>query len=214
MIEKNQGEYPIVFVVDDDHSARGSVCALVQSMGLDAQPFSSAEDFLEAYSPSQAGCLVTDIRMMGMSGLDLQETLNEMGSLLPVVVITAFATTNLTVRAMQSGAVTLLDKPYRENELWDAVRKSLSLDAKRRVQYARRRELRDRLESLTDSERQVLDLVVAGKANKVIANRLDVSIRTVENRRRDIYGKMQADSAVDLVRMAIEADSAADEEGA
>lgn len=196
---------PIVFVVDDDQGARASVCALVQSMGLTAESFSSAEQFLEFYKGDHLGCVVTDVRMLGMSGLELQERLNEMGSILPVVVLTAYATTSLAVRAMKSGAVTMLDKPYHEDELWNAIRKALSLDANRRVAQEHSLELRKRLDTLTDSERIVLDHVVSGKANKVIARRLDVSIRTVENRRRDIFKKMQAESAVELVRLVIEA---------
>ena len=198
-------EEPVVFVVDDDQGARASVCALVRSMGLTAESFSSAEQFLQFYKGGHVGCVVTDVRMLGMSGLELQEQLSEMGSMLPVIVLTAYATTTLAVRAMQGGAVTMLDKPYHEDELWNAIRKALSLDAQRRVEQARCQELRDRLNTLTDSERVVLDQVVAGKANKVIARRLDVSIRTVENRRRDIYKKMQAESAVELVRLVIEA---------
>ena len=196
---------PIVFVVDDDQGARSSVCALVRSMGIAAESYESAEQFLEHYSSDHVGCLVTDVRMLGMSGLELQERLNEMGSMIPVIVLTAYATTNLTVQAMKNGAVTMLDKPYHEDELWNAIRKSLTLDSEQRVEQARRLELRERMSTLTESERIVLDNVVAGKANKVIARRLDVSIRTIENRRRDIYKKMNADSAVELVRLVIEA---------
>jgi FixJ family two-component response regulator len=198
---------PIVFVVDDDERACRSVCALAQSMGLECKSFSTAEQFLGYYSTDRAGCLVTDVRMLGISGLELQEKLNEMGSLLPVIIMTAYATTPVTVRAMKSGALTMLDKPYHEDQLWDAIRKALSLDAQRRVQHERRHAIRQRMEQLTPSERDVLQLVVSGKANKVIACILDVSVRTVENRRRDVYRKMDAESAVDLVRMVIEADA-------
>ena len=198
---------PIVFVVDDDERARESVCALVQSMGLDSVPFASAEEFLEQHTNDHAGCLITDVRMLGISGLELHEKLNEMGSNLPVIVITAHATTAVTVQAMQGGAITLLDKPYREDELWSAIRKALALDAKNRVRNSHRQEIRQRRDQLSTSERDVLELVVSGKANKVIASRLDISTRTVENRRREIYRKMKADSVVDLVKMVIEADA-------
>lgn len=196
---------PVVFVVDDDQGGRSSVGALVRSMGLTVESFSSAEEFLEFYTGESLGCVVTDMRMLGMSGLELQERLSEMGSTLPVIVLTAYATTPLAVRAMQSGAVTMLDKPCQEDELWNAIRKALALDTQRRAEQARCQELRDRLSTLTPSERIVLNLVVAGKANKVIAQRLEVSIRTVENRRRDVYKKMQAESAVELVRLVVEA---------
>lgn len=196
----------IIYVVDDDELARGSVCALVTSMGLESKSFSSAEDFLTFYTTDKPGCLVTDIRMLGMSGLELQSELSDMGSLLPVIVLTAFATTPVTVQAIQRGAITLLDKPYLEDDLWNAIRKALAQDARKRVEEARRQAIRERINELTPSERSVLSFVVAGKPNKVIANRLDVSVRTVENRRSEIYTKLQADSVVDLVRMVIEAD--------
>lgn len=197
----------VIFVVDDDKRARDSVCALVTSMGLASQAFSSAEDFLEFYTDDQPGCLVTDIRMLGMSGLELQQKLSDMGSLLPVIVLTAFATTPLTVQAIQGGAITLLDKPYLEDDLWNAIRKALAQDARKRVEAAHRQSIRERINELTPSERTVLSYVVAGKPNKVIANRLDVSVRTVENRRSEIYNKLKAESVVDLVRMVIEADA-------
>ncbi|QDV42695.1 Response regulator protein TmoT [Stieleria neptunia] len=196
----------VIFVVDDDERARESVCALVSSMGLESMAFASAEAFLEFYTKDKPGCLVTDIRMLGMSGLELQAELSDMGSLLPVIVLTAFATTPVTVQAIQRGAITLLDKPYLEDDLWNAIRKALALDARKRVEEAHRQAIRERINELTPSERTVLSYVVAGKPNKVIANRLDVSVRTVENRRSEIYTKLQAESVVDLVRMVIEAD--------
>jgi FixJ family two-component response regulator len=196
----------VIYVVDDDERARGSVCALVASMGLGSESFSSAEDFLGFYQTDKPGCLVTDIRMLGMSGLELQVELTDMGSLLPVIVLTAFATTPMTVQAIQRGAITLLDKPYLDDDLWNAIRKALAQDARKRVEVAHRQAIRERINQLTPSEREVLSFVVAGKPNKVIANRLDVSVRTVENRRSEIYTKLKADSVVDLVRMVIEAD--------
>ena len=126
-----------VFIVDDDASARASVCALVRSMGLRAESFSSAEEFLQSEVDDQAGCLVTDVRMFGMSGVELQQKLKEDGVPLPVIVITAFARTTLTVQAMQQGAVTLLEKPYAEDELWRAIRRALAIDAAGREQYDR-----------------------------------------------------------------------------
>ncbi|QDT61213.1 Response regulator protein TmoT [Stieleria bergensis] len=174
-------------------------------MGLAAKAYLSAEAFLQDYNIDQPGCLVTDVRMLGMSGLELQARLEEMGAMLPVIILTAYATTPVTVEAIQRGAITMLDKPYVEDDLWNAIRRALSTDASERVAETRRREIRHRIDELTPSERAVLSFVVQGKPNKVIANRLDVSVRTVENRRSEIYNKLQAGSVVELVRMVIEA---------
>ncbi len=196
---------PTVFVVDDDELARTSVCALVRSMGIRAESFDSAEAFLEHHVTSRPGCLVTDVRMLGMSGLELQERLRELDVQLPVVVMTAYARTPLTVRAMQGGAVTLLEKPCEENELWDAIRKALKQNADAREAHEHRLRLRRCIETLTPTQRTVMEMIVAGKANKVIAMELDVSIRTVEARRQEVFAKMQADSVAELVRLAMEA---------
>ncbi len=196
---------PTVFVVDDDEHIRTSICALARSMGSPAEAFCSAEEFIENYVDGRPGCLVTDVRMPGMSGLELQEKLRELDVRLPVIVVTAYATIPLTVRAMQGGAVTLLEKPFEENELWDAIRKALAKDAEQRAAREHRRELSRRIERLTPTQREVMDLIVAGKSNKWIANELDVGIRTVESRRREVFEQMQADSLAELVRLAMEA---------
>lgn len=193
-----------VFVIDDDPAARESVCTLVRSMKLTAESFASAESFLEAFQDSRLGCVVTDVRMLGMSGIELVKTLRERDCLLPVIVLTAYATTHMTVSAMQAGAVTMLDKPYSEDELWDAISKSLVQNSQLRETTIRRTELRSRFEQLTPKEREVLKLVVHGYPNKVIAKQLEVSIRTVENRRRVIYAKMGATTVVELVQLVIE----------
>ncbi len=195
-----------VFVVDDDSEALASVCALVSSMGLKCQPFESGEAFLSYCDRNAplAGCLVTDVRMVGISGIELQEQLRERRVTIPVIVLTAFARTPLTVRAMQNGALTMLDKPYDDDDLWDAIREGLRRDAEQRAKAAALTQVQEDLESLTPSERQVMDLVVAGLPNKTIAGRLDVSVRTVENRRRAVFSKMNADSVADLVRLVVE----------
>jgi FixJ family two-component response regulator len=193
-----------VFVVDDEQQARKSVCALVRSLGLRAEAFSSAEEFLDAYPPGCPGCLVTDIRMAGMSGLDLQDRLAERGIHLPVIVLTAFPRTRSTVRAMRSGALTLLEKPYDEEELWDAIRRALAQDAEGRAEVQRRREILVRAARLTPAERAVMNLIVQGKPNKAIAKQLDLSTRTVESRRHEVFVKMGVDSVAELVRLAIE----------
>jgi FixJ family two-component response regulator len=201
-----------VFVVDDDECARESVCALVKSIGVACESFASAEEFLDQYALGRAGCLVTDVRMLGISGLELLDRLKELGSSLPVIVITAYSNTRLTVRAMQSGALTLLDKPCRDDDLYDAIRRALMLDDRRRTQVARRREIRERLQQLTPAQRQVLDLVVSGQPNKRIARSLDLSLRTVESRRSEIYRQMKAESLADLVKMVVEAAAKEDDQ--
>lgn len=192
-----------VFVVDDDEQARESVCALIRSMGLRAEAYPSGEAFLESIQEDRPGCLVTDLRMLGMSGLELQEALIERGITLPVIVITAHPRTSLTVRAMRRGAITLLEKPYEDNELWDAIREGLQRDEQQRGEMTRIRELTRRYESLSEKERAVMEMIVEGLANKVIARKLDVSIRTVESRRHDVFEKMAAGSLAELVRMSV-----------
>ena len=196
---------PTVFVVDDDADARDSVCVLVRSMGIRADPFASAEEFLARYVEECPGCLVTDVHMLGMSGLELQEKLIERNVSLPVIVLTAYARTRVTVRAMAAGAVTLLEKPYDEEELWDAIRKALAKDTQRREGVQRQREIRVRVDQLTAGERAVMDLIVQGQPNKTIAKKLGISVRAVENRRSAVISKMQADSVAELVRLVIEA---------
>jgi two-component system, LuxR family, response regulator FixJ len=195
---------PVVFVIDDDEKARKSVCALVGSLGLKAEAFSSAEEFLAHEAPSCPGCIVTDIRMIGMSGLDLQDRLNELGVRLPVIVLTAYPRTRSTVRAMKAGAVTLLEKPYDDEELWDAIRRALAQEAAGRAEAQRRRDIQARAALLTPAERHVMGLMVQGKPNKVIAKQLDLSIRTVEGRRHEVFTKMKVQSVAELVRLAIE----------
>lgn len=193
-----------VFVVDDDERARKSVCALVRSLGLRAEAFSSGEEFLARYKPGCPGCLVTDIRMIGMSGLDLQDRLAEQGIRLPVIVLTAYPRTRSTVRAIKAGAVTLLEKPYDEDELWDAIRKAVAQEAAGRAEAHRRSEIKERAARLTPAERIVMDLIVQGKPNKSIAKQLDLSIRTVESRRHEVFTKMGVQSVAELVRLTIE----------
>jgi two-component system, LuxR family, response regulator FixJ len=195
---------PTVFVVDDDPRARNSVCALVQSLGLEAQAFSSAEEFIDGYAPEQPGCLVSDVRMAGMSGLDLQDQLKERGIGIPIVLLTAYPRTSSTVRAIKAGAVTLLEKPYNDDELWDAIRKALAQDTAGRAESERHAEIQARAAKLTPSERAVMDLIVQGKPNKFIAAHLDLSLRTVENRRQGVFAKMGVASVAELVKLAIE----------
>ena len=195
---------PTIYVVDDDEASRKSVCALVSTAKANVKTFESAENFLVEFDPTRPGCLVTDVRMMGMTGIELQEKLRADGVSLPVIVITAHAETPLTVRAIKSGAVTVLEKPCRDYELFDAIRAGLAEDTRIRAETARNRAHRDRLATLTPQEQAVLDLMIEGVANKVIARRLDISIRTVENRRHRIFEKTGAGSLAELIRLIVE----------
>ncbi len=194
---------PVIFVVDDDDLARNAVIALVAAMGIETQGFATAEAFLAAYDGRRPACLVTDVRMLGMSGLELQEELRRRGEAIPVIVLTAFASTANTVRAMKNGAVTMLEKPCRDDELWEAVRDALATDRQALVEEQSQADLRRRLESLTAKEREVLDCITSGDANKIVARKLSCSVRTVELHRRSVFQKMQADSLAELVRMVV-----------
>lgn len=194
----------IVFVVDDDPQARRSVCALVISMGIESRSYESAEEFLASYR-GQPGCLVTDVRMLGMSGVELQRRLKEDGVRLPVVIVSAFAKAKLVVQAIENGVIGFLDKPYADDELWEAIRDALLAGKRWRRDNDRKALICERLAKLTDNEQAVLRYVIDGLPNKKIASILNISLRTVENRRHQIYAKMHADSVAELVRLVFEA---------
>lgn len=200
-------DHPAVYVVDDDAQARKAVTTLVEAMGVETIGFNSAEEFLQAYDGRRPACLITDVRMIGMSGLELQEELLKRGVDISVVVLTGFATTPGTVRAMRNGALTLLEKPCRDDELWDAIRNGLAADREAMAAKVEIDEFRRRYSSLTVKERDVLSLVAAGEANKVIARRMSVSLRTVELHRQSVFQKMGADSLAELVRMVVALES-------
>jgi FixJ family two-component response regulator len=172
-------------------------------MGVTTFGFNSAEEFLAAYDGRRPASLVTDVRMIGMSGLELQEELIRRGVDISVVVLTGFATTPGTVRAMRNGALTLLEKPCRDDELWEAIRDGLAADRRLHAVQSGVDEIRSRYNALTAKEREVLAHVAAGEANKIIAKRLDVSLRTVELHRQNVFQKMGADSLAELVRMVV-----------
>jgi two-component system, LuxR family, response regulator FixJ len=196
-------ENATVYVVDDDAAARESVVALVSLKGLQAKGFASAEDFLGQYDPGVTGCLVADVRMTGMSGLDLLEELRARNSSLPVVVITGYADVPMAVRAMQMGAVTFLEKPCQEQELWQGIRLALDREQEQHAQRKQRVEVEERLGTLTPDETVVFRKLLEGLPNKRIAADLDIGLRTVELRRSNVMRKMQANSLPELVRMAI-----------
>jgi RNA polymerase sigma factor (sigma-70 family) len=194
-------EKSTVYIVDDDQAIRHAMELLMRSVGLDYEIFHSADDFLSNHSNDRAGCLVLDIRMPGLGGLELQEKLNDTGSTLPIIFITGHGDVPMAVEAMQKGAVDFIQKPIRDQELLDRVSEALTTDQQRRSAREEKAEVLSRIEKLTNRERQVLDLVVTGKPNKVIAYELGVSQRTVEIHRARVMEKMQAKSLADLVRM-------------
>ena len=191
---------PIVFVVDDDPAARDSVAALVKSKGVQVRVFGSGEDFLAALDPALCGCVVADVRMTGISGLELQDALNARKIRLPVIIITGFGDIPTAVRAMKAGASTFLAKPCRADELWASIQKALHDAVDLHEAEDRADQARARLATLSPEERQVMRLMLVGKTNKIIAQELDFGLRTIELRRANIMRKMQADTFADLVR--------------
>jgi len=190
-----------VYIVDDDQAIRHAMELLMRSVGLDYEIFHSGDEFLETHSNDRAGCLVLDIRMPGLGGLELQEKLLEMGSSLPIIFITGHGDVPMAVEAMQKGAVDFIQKPFRDQELLDRIGEAVKTDRERRSEREQQAEVRNRISKLTNREREVLDLVVTGKPNKVIAYELGVSQRTVEIHRARVMEKMQAKSLADLVKM-------------
>ncbi len=197
-----------VFVVDDDDAVRTSLRLLLKSVGLPVETFASAQEFVDSFDAERAGCLVLDIRMPGMSGLELQQRLNEIHAIVPIVFITGHGDVPMAVEAMQHGAVDFIQKPFRDQDLIDRINQALEKDRDNRAGLKERDAIRRRMQQLTPREREVLDLVTQGKANKVIAGDLNVSQRTVEIHRARVMEKMGASSLAHLVRMVIEAERA------
>lgn len=193
-----------VYIVDDDDAARSVVVRLVSSMNVPWNDFSSGEAFLGALHQLPAsGCIVSDIRLSGISGPQLQEELRRRGFPVPIVFVTGFADVRLAVQVMEAGALTLLEKPFRQQELWEAVHKALIRDTADRKERARRQAALRRISELKPHERHVLNLVLLSQSNKQIAMRLDVPLRTAEKYRSAMFHTMQAESVADLVRMTL-----------
>ncbi len=195
---------PTVFLVDDDEAVRDSLGLLMKSVGLTSRSFASATEFLAEYDSDRPGCLVLDIRMPGMSGMELQQKLIERRAILPIIFITGHGDIPMAVEAMQRGAVDFIPKPFRDNELLDRINKALEDDRQNRDTLLEREDVEKRIAKLTPREKQVLDLVVQGKANKVIAGDLEVSQRTVEIHRARVMEKMRSRSVAHLVRMVMQ----------
>ncbi|HXV40433.1 MAG TPA: response regulator transcription factor [Steroidobacteraceae bacterium] len=192
---------PTVFVVDDDEGVRSALALLLKSMGQPAATYASAADFLADYEPERPGCALLDVRMPGMSGLELQDELNRRGVVLPVIFITGHGDVPMAVEAMQRGAFDFLQKPFGDDDLAVRIRRALARDRELRAAIGEKSQIRARLARLTPRERQVLELVAAGKPNKVMAAELGVSQRTVEIHRAHVMKKMGASSLAQLVRM-------------
>ena len=195
-------ERAVVFVVDDDPSMRRSVETLLRSVGLDVHVFPSAQEFMRAERPDTPGCLVLDVRLPGMSGLAFQQELVKAGVALPVIFLTGHGDVAMTVRAMKAGAAEFLTKPFDDQVLLDAIHAAIERDRARRRDTAGRAEVQGRYRTLTEREREVMQLVVAGRVNKQIAAELGLSLVTVKVHRGQVMHKMLARSVAELVRMA------------
>jgi two-component system response regulator FixJ len=193
----------VVHVIDDDEVVRQSLAFLLSSAGLAVRVHESAVAFLDVLPEVQEGCVVTDIRMPQMDGLELQRRLHEMGTALPVIVMTGHGDVPLAVEAMKAGAIDFIEKPFDDEILLSAIRSALARRARDSERDARRAAIRDRVQRLSEREGEVLERLVAGKVNKVIAYELGISPRTVEIYRANVMTKMQADSLSDLVRMVL-----------
>lgn len=190
----------LVYIVDDDEALRDSLIWLLESTGLKSLAFDSAENFLAAYNPRMNGCLVLDIRMPGMSGLELHEKLLSMHSTLPIIFITGHGDVPMAVSALKKGAIDFIEKPFNDQEMVKLIRTALAEDLKRHDARRQEAEAQRRIEGLTPREREVLDLIVAGRLNKQIADDLGISIKTVEVHRARVMEKMGVNSLAELVQ--------------
>ncbi|MEW7981753.1 MAG: response regulator transcription factor [gamma proteobacterium symbiont of Phacoides pectinatus] len=190
-----------VFVVDDDQAMRNSLKWLIESVGMRVETYGSADEFVSNYYPGRAGCLLLDVRMPGMSGLELQEQFNHRQIRIPIIIITGHGDVPMAVRAMKAGAVDFIEKPFNDELLLESIRNALARDTEHRSCQAEQAEITARLGQLTPREHEVMEMVTDGKANKEIAQALGVSAKTVEAHRARVMEKMEADSLADLVKM-------------
>ncbi len=197
---------PKVFVVDDDDAVCNSLALLIKSLGIPVITHSSAVDFLAQYDPEQHGCIILDVRMPGMSGLELQDELNLRGAIIPIIFITGHGDVPMAVEAMQHGAADFLQKPFSDRELTGRIHRALATDLSNRARLGEKDRIRAQLVALTPREKEVLRLVTLGKVNKVIASELGISQRTVEIHRAHLMEKMGATSLAQLVRMTMMVD--------
>ena len=194
---------PTVFILDDDPAVLQSLAALVGSMDLWAEAYASAQEFLDACDHSQPGCILLDVRLPGISGLELLERIVQDELHLPVIIISAYGDVPMVVQALKAGALNFLEKPCRDHQLWEAIQEALKWDMDNRNRIARSAKIQRRIDRLTNGEREVLGMVIEGKSNKEIAAKLKLSVRTIEVRRSKVMEKMKAKSLPELVRMAL-----------
>ncbi len=190
-----------VFIVDDDEEVRDALQLLMQSIGLNAKTYDSAQSYLDNFDANSPGCLVLDVRMKGMSGLALQSHLSSFDLHPPIIIITGHGDISMAVQAVQAGAVDFLEKPFNEQSLLESIYKAIEIDAEQRGVACKKAEIQERIERLTQREKEVMEEVVAGKRNKVIAYDLNISQSTVEAHRAKVMEKMEASSLSDLMRM-------------
>jgi len=194
-----------VFIVDDDQAIRTSLKWLIESVGMNAETYASADEFMRNYYPGRAGCLLLDIRMPGMSGLELQEHFINQDIRIPIIIITGHGDVPMAVRAMKAGAVDFIEKPFNDEQLLGSIRSALSLDNEQRSDQAERARIAALLDQLTSRELEVMEMVTDGKSNKEIATTLGVSAKTVEAHRARVMEKMEASSLAQLVKMVVAA---------
>lgn len=198
-----QSRESTVFVVDDDQAMRNSLKWLIESIGVPVETYATADAFLERFSPERNGCLVLDVRMPGMSGLDLQNHLNRRGFAIPVIIITGHGDIPMAVRALKAGALDFIEKPFNDEALLDSIRIALSQGEVQRQSQHQQSVITARLAGLTPREHEVMEMVTQGLANKEIARHLGVSVKTVEAHRARVMEKMEASSLAELVRMVL-----------
>jgi two-component system, LuxR family, response regulator FixJ len=192
-----------VFIVDDDPAVRQALTALVRSMRLQAEAYDSAQGFLDAFDPKRPGCMLLDVRMPGISGLGLLEEFKRDEIALPTIIMSAYGDVPMVVRAMKAGALNFLEKPCRDQQLWEAIQEAIKWDTAHRQETAMRSKALHSLEHITPGERDVLELLIEGKSNKTIAAELNLSVRTIEVRRAKLMKKMEAESLAELIRLAL-----------
>jgi two-component system response regulator FixJ len=196
---------PTVFVVDDDQPVRKSLDMLIRSVGLPVETFGSAQEFLDRYTPDRPGCLVLDVRMPRMSGLELQEHFNAQGVHIPIIFVSGHGDVPIAVRAIKNGAVQFLEKPFSKQLLLEFIHEALNRDQRVRQSEAAQTEVQARIAQLTDRERQVMERVVAGKVSKEVAAELGISKKTVDVHRARVMNKLQVESVAELVELVLRA---------
>lgn len=192
---------PTVFIVDDDKLTHDAVRDLLRIMDLPCEIYTSGVDFLNAYDPSRPGCLVLEVKVPGLSGLQIQQYLASQEATLPLVFLSTQATVSIAVRAMRDGAVHFLEKPFRQHELWDAVQEAIQVDQERRRLWTQQRQIRERIAKLTPKQRDLMEMILEGKTNRAIASQFGLSVRTIELHRAKLMKHLEVKSLLELLRL-------------